>query len=198
MNTFKLGGVHPEENKIARNHSTETFALPQKAVVFVSQHLGAPSTPVVQKGERVKTGQLLAKADAFICANTHSPYTGVITKIDLATDFNGYKKPAFYIDVEQDEWEEGIDTSDSIERDIKLEPQQIIERIKDRGIVGLGGAAFPTHVKYMIPNDKKAEYLIINAVECEPYRTAANGGLLEHGEAVPTGNEITKKALGVK
>ncbi|MCI5715192.1 MAG: RnfABCDGE type electron transport complex subunit C, partial [Bacteroidales bacterium] len=198
MNTFKLGGVHPEENKIARNHSTETFALPQKAVVFVSQHLGAPSTPVVQKGERVKTGQLLAKADAFICANTHSPYTGVITKIDLATDFNGYKKPAFYIDVEQDEWEEGIDTSDSIERDIKLEPQQIIERIKDRGIVGLGGAAFPTHVKYMIPNDKKAEYLIINAVECEPYLTSDNRVLLEHSEEVLIGIEIMKKALGVK
>ncbi len=198
MNTFKLGGVHPEENKIARNHSTETFALPQKAVVFVSQHLGAPSTPVVQKGERVKTGQLLAKADAFICANTHSPYTGVITKIDLATDFNGYKKPAFYIDVEQDEWEEGIDTSDSIERDIKLDPQQIIERIKDRGIVGLGGAAFPTHVKYMIPNDKKAEYLIINAVECEPYLTSDNRVLLEHSEEVLIGIEIMKKALGVK
>lgn len=197
MNTFRLGGVHPEENKLARNHKTETFALPSKAVVFVSQHLGAPSTPVVQKGDRVKTGQLVAKAEAFICANTHSPYTGTITKIDMAADFNGYKRPAFYIDVEEDEWDEGIDTSDTIVREIKLEPKEIIERIKDRGIVGLGGAAFPTHVKYMIPDDKKAEYLIINAVECEPYLTSDNRVMMENGEEVLIGIEIMKKALGV-
>lgn len=198
MNTFRLGGVHPEENKLAKNHKTEVFALPSKAVVFVSQHLGAPSTPVVQKGDRVKTGQLLAKAEAFICANTHSPYTGTITKIDMATDFNGYKKPAFYIDVEQeDEWDEGIDTSDTIVREIKLDSKEIIERIKDRGIVGLGGAAFPTHVKYMIPNDKKAEFLIINAVECEPYLTSDNRVMMENAEEVLIGVEIMKKALGI-
>ena len=165
MKTFKLGGIHPEENKLARNSKVEVFPLPKKAVIFVSQHLGAPSVPVVKKGDRVKTGQLLAKAEAFICANTHSPFTGVITKIDLAKDFNGYAKPAFYIDVEEDEWEEGIDVSDELVREIRLTPTEIVERIKDRGIVGLGGAAFPTHVKYMIPDGKKAEYLIINAVE---------------------------------
>ncbi len=197
MNTFRLGGVHPEENKLAKNHKVEVFPLPEKAVVFVSQHLGAPSTPVVNKGDRVKTGQLLAKAEAFICANTHSPYTGVITKIDTATDFNGYKKPAFYIDVEADEWEEGIDTSDDIVREIKLSGKEIVDRIKDRGIVGLGGASFPTHVKYMIPEDKKAEYLIINAVECEPYLTSDNRVLLENGEEVLIGIEIMKKALGI-
>lgn len=197
MNTFRLGGVHPEENKLAKGQKTEVFPLPEKAVVFVSQHLGAPSTPVVNKGDRVKTGQLLAKAEAFICANTHSPYTGIITKIDLATDFNGYKKPAFYIDVEPDEWEEGIDTTDTIVREIKLEPKQIIDRIKDRGIVGLGGASFPTHVKYMVPDDKKAEFLIINAVECEPYLTSDNRILLENTEEILIGIEVMKKALGI-
>ncbi len=197
MNTFRLGGVHPEENKLAKNHKVEVFPLPEKAVVFVSQHLGAPSTPVVSKGDRVKTGQLLAKAEAFICANTHSPYTGVITKIDTAMDFNGYKKPAFYIDVEADEWEEGIDMTEDIVREIKLSGKEIVDRIKDRGIVGLGGAAFPTHVKYMIPEDKKAEYLIINAVECEPYLTSDNRVLLENGEEVLIGIEIMKKALGI-
>ncbi len=197
MNTFRLGGVHPEENKLASKSNIEKLPLPDKAVVFVSQHLGAPSVPVVQKGDKVKVGQLLAKAEAFICANTHSPYSGTITKIDLATDFNGYKKPAFYIDVEGDEWEEGIDTSDSIVREITLDSKQIVERIKDRGVVGLGGAAFPTHVKYMIPQDKKAEYLIINAVECEPYLTSDNRVLLEKAEEVLIGIEVMKRALGV-
>lgn len=131
MNTFKLGGIHPEENKLAKNSKVEVFPLPKKAVVFVSQHLGTSSVPVVRKGDRVKTGQLLAKAEAFICANTHSPFTGVITKIDLAKDFNAYAKLAFYIDVEEDEWEEGIDVSDEIVREIKLNPAEIVERMKD-------------------------------------------------------------------
>ena len=197
MNTFRLGGVHPQENKLASESAIELFPLQKKAVVFVSQHLGATSTPGVQKGDRVKTGQLLAKTEAFICANTHSPYTGVITKIDVATDFNGYKKPAFFIDVEEDEWCEEIDTTDDIEQDIKLSSKEIIERIKDRGIVGLGGAAFPTHVKYMIPEDKKAEYIIINAAECEPYLTSDNRLLLEHTEEILIGIEIMKRAAQV-
>lgn len=197
MNTFRLGGVHPQENKLASNSAIELFPLQQKAVVFVSQHLGAPSTPIVQKGDRVKTGQLLAKAEAFICANTHSPYTGVISKIDVATDFNGYKKLAFYIDVEEDEWCEEIDTSEDIVQDIKLSSQEIVERIKDRGIVGLGGAAFPTHVKYLVPEDKHVDYIIINAAECEPYLTSDNRLLLEHTEEILIGIEIMKKAVKV-
>lgn len=197
MNTFRLGGVHPQENKLASDSAIELFPLQQKAVVFVSQHLGAPSTPVVQKGDKVKTGQLLAKAETFICANTHSPYTGVISKIDVATDFNGYKKLAFYIDVEEDEWCEEIDTSEDIVQDIKLSSQEIVERIKDRGIVGLGGAAFPTHVKYMVPEDKHVDYIIINAAECEPYLTSDNRLLLEHTEEILIGIEIMKKAVKV-
>jgi electron transport complex protein RnfC len=197
MNTFRLGGVHPQENKLASDSAIELFPLQQKAVVFVSQHLGAPSTPVVQKGDKVKTGQLLAKAETFICANTHSPYTGVISKIDVATDFNGYKKLAFHIDVEEDEWCEEIDTSEDIVQDIKLSSQEIVERIKDRGIVGLGGAAFPTHVKYMVPEDKHVDYIIINAAECEPYLTSDNRLLLEHTEEILIGIEIMKKAVKV-
>lgn len=197
MNTFRLGGVHPQENKLASDSAIELFPLQQKVVVFVSQHLGAPSTPIVQKGDKVKTGQLLAKAETFICANTHSPYTGVISKIDVATDFNGYKKLAFYIDVEEDEWCEEIDTSEDIVQDIKLSSQEIVERIKDRGIVGLGGAAFPTHVKYMVPEDKHVDYIIINAAECEPYLTSDNRLLLEHTEEILIGIEIMKKAVKV-
>ena len=91
MKTFGRGGAHPEENKLTNDCSIEVFPLPKQGVVFVSQHLGAPATLVVKKGDRVKTGQLIAKAEQFICANTHSPYTGIISKIDFATVFTGYK-----------------------------------------------------------------------------------------------------------
>lgn len=199
MKTFHRGGTHPEENKLTNDCSIEVFPLPKQAVVFVSQHLGAPATLVVQKGDRLKTGQLIAKAEQFICANTHSPYTGTISKIDFATDFTGYKKQAVYIDVEEDEWEEGIDTSKDIIRQFKLiDSKQIIEKIKEMGIVGLGGAAFPTHIKYMVPPEKKAEYLIINAVECEPYLTSDFRLMTELAEEALIGIEIMKRALGVE
>lgn len=197
MKTFNRGGVHPEENKLASNNKIEVFPLTKKAVVFVSQHLGAPATCLVQKGDKVKVGTLLSKAEAFICANTHSPYSGTVTKVDVATDFNGFKKPAIYIDVEGDEWEEGIDTTPDIKREITLEAKDIVQRMKDCGIVGLGGAAFPTNVKYMIPEGKKAEYLIINGVECEPYLTSDNRIMIENTEEIFIGIEIMKKALGI-
>lgn len=197
MRTFNKGGVHPEENKLASNNKIEVFPLTKKAVVFVSQHLGAPATCLVNKGDKVKVGTRIAEASGFICANTHSPYSGTVTKIDVATDFNGFKKPAVYIDVEGDEWEEGIDTSNEIKREITLEPKDIIQRMKDYGIVGLGGAAFPTNVKYMIPEGKKAEYLIINGVECEPYLTSDNRIMIENTEEIFIGIEIMKKALGI-
>lgn len=198
MKTFRRGGIHPEENKLTKDCSIEIFPLPKQGIVFVSQHLGAPARLIVKKGDRVKTGQLIAKAEQFICANTHSPYTGIITKIDLATDFNGYRKEAIYIDVEEDEWEDGIDISDEIVGDIKLESKEIIDKIKEMGIVGLGGAAFPTHIKYMLPPGKTAQYLIINASECEPYLTSDFRLMNEKVEESIIGIAILKKALGVE
>lgn len=198
MKTFRRGGAHPEENKLTNDCSIEVFPLPKQGVVFVSQHLGAPATLVVQKGDRVKTGQLIAKAEQFICANTHSPYTGIISKIDFATDFTGYKKQAVFIEVEPDEWMEGIDNSTDIIREIKLDSKEIIEKIKEMGIVGLGGAAFPTHIKYMVPQGRTAEFLIINAAECEPYLTSDYRLMSESAEESFIGIQIMKKALGVE
>lgn len=198
MKTFQIGGTHPEENKFAKDSQIETFPLPKQGVVFVNQHLGAPSRLLVEKGQKVKVGELLAKAEAFICANLHSPYSGTISKIDFAIDISGYKKQAIFIDVEGDEWLEDIDRTKDIIREIKLDSKQIIEKIKEKGIVGLGGAAFPTHVKYMIPEGKKAEFLIINAVECEPYLTSDYRAMLEHTEEAFVGIEIMKRALNVE
>ena len=198
MKTFQIGGTHPEENKFAKDSQIETFPLPKQGVVFVNQHLGAPSKLLVEKGQKVKVGELLAKAEAFICANLHSPYSGTISKIDFAIDISGYKKQAIFIDVEGDEWLEDIDRTKDIIREIKLDSKQIIEKIKEKGIVGLGGAAFPTHVKYMIPEGKKAEFLIINTIECEPYLTSDYRAMLEHTEEAFVGIEIMKRALNVE
>lgn len=198
MKTFQLGGVHPEENKLSTQASIEVFPLPKQVTVFLNQHLGAPATPIVEKGMAVKTGQLIAKAEAFVCANIHSPVSGVVNKIDTVKDMFGYAKPAIIIDVEGDEWVDNVDLTPAIKREITLSKTEIVDKLKEMGIVGLGGATFPTHIKYMIPEGKKAEYLIINAVECEPYLTSDHRVMLEHTEEIMIGVSILRKALGVE
>ncbi len=182
MKTFKIGGIHPEENKYAKTCEIEQFPIPQQVTVFLTQHLGAPATPVVAKGDKVKVGQLIGKAEAFICANVHSPVSGTVNKIEMIADISGYKKQAVVIDVEGDEWCEEIDTTPDLKENITLDKQAIISRLKDRGIVGLGGACFPTHVKYMLPPEKKVDFLLINAAECEPYITTDYRLLLEKAD----------------
>lgn len=198
MKTFQLGGVHPEENKLSTQASIEVFPLPKQVTVFLNQHLGAPATPIVEKGTAVKTGQLIAKAEAFVCANIHSPVSGVVSKIETVKDMFGYAKPAIVIDVEGDEWVDTVDLTPTIKREITLSKTEIVDKLKEMGIVGLGGATFPTHIKYMIPEGKKAEYLIINAVECEPYLTSDHRVMLEHTEEIMIGVSILRKALGVE
>lgn len=197
MKTFKMGGVHPEENKISTNAVIEQMPLPSKVVVLMNQHLGAPATPIVAKGDKVKVGQLIAEAQAFMCANIHSPVSGTVSKIDMCKDFTGMPKNAIYIDVEGDEWMETIDRTPDIKRECNLEPKEIIAKLKDMGIVGLGGATFPAHIKYSVPEGKKAEYLIINAAECEPYLTSDHRVMMEHAEEICIGVSILRKALGV-
>ncbi|MBQ4355730.1 MAG: electron transport complex subunit RsxC [Bacteroidales bacterium] len=194
--TFNMGGVHPEANKFAHSKSVETFDLPDQAVVYMTQHLGAPAKPVVQVGDKVKVGQLVGEANGFVSANIHAPISGTVTKIDAIADITGYKKPAVVIKREGDEWDESIDTSEEIVREIKLGKEEIIARMKDRGIVGLGGACFPTHIKYMLKPEQKCEYLIINAAECEPYISTDNRVVLERTEQCIIGIEIALIASG--
>ena len=197
MKTFKMGGVHPEENKISNDSAIEVVPVAQQMVVLMNQHLGAPATPVVQKGDKVKVGQLIGEAQAFMCANVHSPVSGTVTKVEPCKDAFGLAKPAVYINVEGDEWMETIDRTPEIKRECTLEPQQIVAKLKEMGIVGLGGATFPAHIKYSVPEGKKAEYLIINAAECEPYLTSDYRVMMEHAEEVCIGVSILRKALGV-
>ncbi len=198
MKTFKLGGVHPPENKFSSGAAIEGLPLPKRVFIPLSQHLGSPATVLVKRGDEVKTGQLIAKSSGFISANIHSSVTGKVFKVDDVMDQSGYRRKAVIIDTREDEWEEGIDTSNGIRHEVGLSKEDIIRRMSDRGIVGLGGATFPTHVKMMVPEGKTAEYLIINGVECEPYLTSDHRLMLEKGEEMLIGTTILMKALGVE
>ena len=198
LKTFKLGGIHPPENKMSASAAIEVVALPKTAVIPVSQHLGAPAKVQVKRGELVKVGTLLAKGEAFISADIHSPVSGKVAKIEPRVDSSGFRRESVVIDVDGDEWDEIIDTSTDIVKDIKLEPKEIVERIHNRGVVGMGGATFPSHVKYMIPEGREVEYLIINGVECEPYLTSDHQLMMEKGEEMIVGIRIMMKALSVE
>ncbi len=198
MKTFKLGGVHPPENKFSAQAAIDTIPLPAQVSIPLGQHLGAPATPVVKKGDTVKVGQLIAKASGFISANIHASVSGKVFKIDEVLDASGYKRPAIIIKTSGDEWDESIDRSPELDTEIKLSPKEIVDKINAMGIVGLGGATFPSFVKLMVPNGKKIEYLVINGVECEPYLTADHRVMLERSEEVLMGIRILMKALQVK
>ena len=193
-----MGGVHPPENKFAEHNAIERLDPPETVSIPLSQHLGAPAKPVIKKGDKVLTGQLIAKGDTFISANIHSSVSGTVTKIDDVTDTSGYRRKAVVIKVEGDEWMEEIDRDPSLIKDCSLSKEEIIKKISELGIVGLGGATFPSHVKMMVPKGKKAEYLIINGVECEPCLTADHRLMLEKGEEILVGISIQMKALGVE
>jgi electron transport complex protein RnfC len=192
-----MGGVHPAENKISSTAGIEILPVPKVAYIPISQHLGAPAKPLVDRGEVVKVGQQIAKGEAFISANIHSSVSGKVMKIDDVIDTSGYRRKAVVIQVDGDEWVESIDRSPGIRKEITLSQKEIIQKINDMGIVGLGGATFPSHVKLMVPEGKKAEVLIINGVECEPYLTSDHRLMLEKGEEMLVGTELLRIALGV-
>lgn len=198
LKTFRIGGVHPPENKLSAGQAIITADLPKQAVVMLSQHIGAPAQAVVAKGDKVKVGTLLAQAGGFVSANIHSPVSGTVSKIDTAIDAAGFQRPAIIIDVEGDEWEESIDRSETLVKECTLDAKAIIDRIKECGIVGLGGATFPTHVKLSPPPGMTATILIINAVECEPYLTSDHQLMMEKGEEILVGVEILRKAINVE
>lgn len=198
MKTFKIGGVHPPENKISEVAQIEVLAPPKTAYIPVSQHLGAPANIKVAKGDHVKVGTLLAQGEAFISATIHSSVSGKVARIDNIMDTSGYRKPVIVIDVDGDDWEESIDRTPDINRNISSTSKEIIEALKNNGIVGLGGATFPTHVKLIVPQGKKAEVLIINGVECEPYLTSDHRLMLEKAEEILIGTQILMKGLNVE
>lgn len=197
LKTFRIGGVHPNENKLSAHQPIIPAAIPQKVAILLGQHIGAPAKPIVAKGDIVKVGTKIAEPAGFVSAAIHSSVSGKVSKIDTITDASGYAKPAIFIDVEGDEWEESIDRSETLIKNCELSPEEIVKKIADAGIVGMGGACFPTQVKLCPPPSFKAECVIINAVECEPYLTADHQLMLEHGEEIMVGITILMKAVKV-
>lgn len=197
LKTFKKGGVHPPENKISAAQPVEVLPLPAKVIIPLSQHIGAPAEAMVAKGDRVKTGQLIAKSAGFVSANVHSTVSGIVESLEPVMDSSGYKRPAITINVEGDDWEPSVDRSPNLKKEITLSAQDIIKKIAEAGIVGLGGATFPTHVKLSVPAGKKAEMLVINGVECEPFLTSDHRLMLEKGHELMIGIQILMKALNV-
>ncbi len=198
MKTFPKGGVHPSDNKLSRSAKTITSALPDVVMIPLSQHIGAPATAKVAKGDKVLTGELIAEATGFMSANIHSPITGDVTAVDMQLNGQGVRQMMITIKrSEEEQWAEGIDTSATLIKECTLTAPEIIAKIKAAGVVGMGGATFPTQVKLSIPPGKKAEFLIINGVECEPYLTSDHRTMLERGEELLVGVEILMKAIDV-
>jgi electron transport complex protein RnfC len=153
---------------------------------------------LVNRGDQVRVGQLIAGAEGFVSANIHSSVSGKVLKVDRFMDSSGYRKMAVQIQVEGDEWVDTIDRSDDLVRNTVLPAEDIRKKIMEAGIVGLGGATFPTHVKLTVPRGKTAEYLIVNGVECEPYLTADHALMMERSEELFSGIQILMKGLGVE
>jgi len=190
------GGVHPNDCKgYSAGKAIETAPVPTKVVIPTRQHIGAPCAPVVKVGDFVKKGQVIAETQAFVSSPIHASISGKVTEIA------DYPHPVFgtcmAVVIESDgndEWVEGL----PLQRDWKtIEPAELKDIIRQAGMVGMGGATFPTHVKMSPPPEKKIHTFILNAAECEPYLTADHRVMLEDAETVIAGCLITMKVLGV-
>lgn len=198
LKTFRIGGIHPKEQKISAGIAIQPIALPDQVIIPLSQHIGAPCQPVVKKGDTVKVGTLIGKAVGFVSANIHSSVSGTVLKIDKALDASGYRRDAVFIKVEGDEWEETIDRSTALKKECTLTSEEILQKISKAGIVGMGGATFPTQVKLTPPPGSKPEILIINGVECEPWLTSDHQLMMEKADEILVGITIVMKALNVQ
>lgn len=192
--TFK-GGVHPPENKkITENCKFENILVPSVCRIPLQQHIGKPAKPIVQVGDIVEEGQLIAEADGFISANIHASIPGKITEIADYPTHASRKGKCIVIEAQgsfnsrkeiQNNWED-------------KDPKEILSIIRNSGIVGMGGAAFPTDVKLSPPPDKKIEYLIVNGAECEPFLTTDDNLMKMYSEEILDGISILCKILRIE
>ncbi len=193
--TFKIGGIHPNDSKLAADCPIEDFPLVPKVYISMNQHLGAPAIPVVEKGDQVQVGQLIARPAGFISAPVHSSVSGKVASIGPLPDIVGNMVNTIVINVEDDLWLPEIDRSSDIDRDITLSGRELIQAVAEKGIVGLGGATFPASVKLSPPQGKTAEFIILNGTECEPFLTSDYRIMVERTEEILIGGEIIRKAL---
>ncbi len=195
--TFSIGGVHPADNKIARGRAIEVLPLPKTVYVSMAQHLGAPAKPLVAAGDSVRTGQVIAEPGGFISAFVHSPVTGTVKSIAPRKDLAGNLVTHIEIAVADEEvWAEGIDLTPGLVTELPSDVPAMLERIKANGVVGLGGATFPTHVKLNPGPNAHPECLILNGAECEPFLTSDFRIMVERPKEIVVGAAIMQKILG--
>ncbi|MGE5942893.1 MAG: electron transport complex subunit RsxC [Flavobacteriales bacterium] len=197
LKTFPKGGIHPPENKITSSKGIKKMTLPKVVYVPISQHIGIPAEITVDVKDKVEIGQVIAKSGGFMSSNIHSPVAGTVTKLDKIIDTRGYKKQCIVIRTDLKDESNFTDTAYPLKTNITLEPKAILQKINDSGIVGLGGATFPSHVKLSIKEGTKLDHLIINGVECEPYLTADHRLMLEKAEEIIVGIKILMFALHI-
>lgn len=191
---FKRGGIHPHDFKHTTDIPITKAHIPKKARILMSQHIGSPAKIIVKVGDKIEEGQLIGEATGFISANIHASVSGKVT--DIGKMNTPTAKNVEYVEIE---------TGGSVKNWYadkneygKLKPKQLLDKIQKAGIVGMGGATFPTHVKLAPPSDKKIDALIINGAECEPYLTIDNRMMIEAGDQIIEGIKIVMKILKVK
>jgi len=195
--TFRIGGIHPCDNKISASAAIEQMPLGAEAYISMAQHLGAPATPVVAAGDKVKVGQVIGEPSGFISGYVHSSVSGTVKEVGPRADIAGNMVMHVTITVEGDQWCEGIDSSDTLVKEITATREEILDRVQKCGVVGLGGASFPTHVKLNPPKGKNAVALILNGTECEPYITSDDRLMRERPNEILVGAAIMMKVLSV-
>lgn len=194
--TFK-GGIHPPENKgFTRDNQFSNLPIPQVCYIPLRQHIGKPAVPVVEIGDTVEVGQIIGKADGFVSSNIHSSIPGKV--IEIAGYPTVYSKNEQCIVIELHGAFNDITQTSCNEEWKDLDPKDIFERIQEAGIVGMGGAAFPTPVKLSPPEDKEIDTLIINGSECEPYLTVDDMLMQSFPAEIVEGVRITLKIIGIK
>jgi len=196
--TFPKGGIHPPERKRSAEREIVSLPLPKTVSIPLIQHIGVPAVPLVKAGQNVKTGELIGEGQDFVSSNVHSSVTGVVRSVANVMDSSGYKRQSIIIDVEPDIWLEGIDWTRKLVPEIKMEAREIIKHVREKGIVGMGGAAFPSHVKLSVPKGKSVDTLIINGAECEPYLTSDHRLMFKRTEEILIGTKNMMCALGVE
>lgn len=202
--TFSKGGIHPPQSKLTAGSPITDIGFPDEITVMLSQHIGAPASCLVSRGDHVTRGQLIAKGSGVVSANVHAPISGTIAKIEKIKGAGGY--PADAITIKADDNDNAADTmARAAERDNlrsdhdidALTASEIIAIVDGAGIVGLGGATFPTKVKLTPPPGSHAEILIVNGAECEPYLTCDHALMLSHPREIIAGVRLLMKAAGV-
>ena len=194
FDTKKSGGVHPPDYKMAHDAAIVRAPLPATVTLPLSQHIGAPAKALVKRGDEVKVGQKIAEAGGYVSVPIHSTVSGKVKNIvSVVSSVTSRVGQAILIESDgKDEWVDLHQCTDPL----NLENSEILSRIKDTGIVGMGGATFPTHVKLLPPPDKPIDTLIVNGCECEPFITSDYRLMLQHGDEILKGLGIMMKVIG--